>query len=253
MTLTGSLSGLAIVFAAAVVVVSAAEAGESTWTHNGSTMLMTDNGGSVTITYLDPRASIRNQGVRRGTLLFSGVMQKGEHLYGTAYVFRSGCQPAGYDVSGDFTPDIGQERFELVGASPQRERDGCEVVGYSGSSKSGALEFSFVGSDGHSAGDPEGQNDDADDRRTGNASEAGPDLPVGGRSYGGKVRGGPGMDFEDIGSLQEGDRVRILAHTGTDMGGYEWFKIRFQGRTGYHWGGIMCSDDPVNGMFQHCQ
>ena len=34
--------------------------------------------------------------------------------------------------------------------------------------------------------------------------------------------------------------------------GYSWFKISFGGRTGYQWGGIMCSRNPLNGILKQC-
>lgn len=73
------------------------------------------------------------------------------------------------------------------------------------------------------------------------AAEEALNIPA--RSYGGKVRAGPGMDFAQIASLQEGDPVTLLANTGKAMGGYDWFMIRLaSGETGYQWGGILCSD-----------
>ncbi|MEM6763182.1 MAG: hypothetical protein AAF615_09920, partial [Pseudomonadota bacterium] len=42
-------------------------------------------------------------------------------------------------------------------------------------------------------------------------ASASPDMtyPAAGESYGGKVRAGPGMHFNQVGSLREGDRVTI--------------------------------------------
>ena len=37
------------------------------------------------------------------------------------------------------------------------------------------------------------------------------------------------------------------------MDGYDWFKIEFHGRIGYQWGGIMCSAEPIRGVFQQCR
>jgi len=87
------------------------------------------------------------------------------------------------------------------------------------------------------------------------AVQASPDVdfPQPGYSYGGKVRSGPGMNFRQVGSLHEGDEILILNGTGAMMNGYEWFEIRYRnGRTGYQWGGIMCSQNPYPTIFRVC-
>ena len=73
-------------------------------------------------------------------------------------------------------------------------------------------------------------------------------------SWGGKVRSGPGTDYRQIGSLREGDPVRLVRNTGVMMNGYPWFEIRFKnGKKGFQWGGILCSyDNPINGTYQIC-
>lgn len=79
------------------------------------------------------------------------------------------------------------------------------------------------------------------------------DFPQPGYSYGGKVRSGPGMNYRQIGSLHEGDEILILNGTGAMMDGYEWFEIRYRnGRIGYQWGGIMCSQNPYPTIFRVC-
>lgn len=79
------------------------------------------------------------------------------------------------------------------------------------------------------------------------------DFPQNGQSYGGKVRSGPGMQYGQTGSLREGDRILILSGTGVMMNGYEWFQVRYRnGRTGYHWGGLFCSERPYPGIYQVC-
>ncbi|MEP3045483.1 MAG: MliC family protein [Roseibium sp.] len=87
------------------------------------------------------------------------------------------------------------------------------------------------------------------------AAHASPDVdfPQPGYSYGGKVRSGPGMNYKQVGSLREGDEILLLNGTGTMMDGYEWFQIRYRnGRTGYQWGGIMCSQNPYPTVFRVC-
>jgi len=61
-------------------------------------------------------------------------------------------------------------------------------------------------------------------------------------SWGGVVRSGPGMKYQRLTSLRENERVKLIENTGVMMNGYPWFRIRYRGkRTGYQWGGIICS------------
>jgi membrane-bound inhibitor of C-type lysozyme len=69
-------------------------------------------------------------------------------------------------------------------------------------------------------------------------------LNIGARSYGGIVRSGPGMEFDRVTSLREGDPVTLLTNTGETMNGYDWFMIMLpNGDIGYQWGGSLCSDE----------
>ncbi len=74
-------------------------------------------------------------------------------------------------------------------------------------------------------------------------------------SWGGKVRAGPGMEYQQIGSLQNGDRVQLLENTGVMMNGYPWYRISFfGGRLGYKWGGILCGyGNSIGGTFGICE
>lgn len=76
-------------------------------------------------------------------------------------------------------------------------------------------------------------------------------LPMEGRSFGGIVRSGPGLAAARVASLAEGQTVTILERAQA-MDGYDWFKIRFRGRTGYQWGGLMCSQNPLGGVLAQC-
>ncbi|GAB2184498.1 MliC family protein [Roseibium sp. LAB1] len=79
------------------------------------------------------------------------------------------------------------------------------------------------------------------------------DFPQNGASYGGKVRSGPGIQYGQSGSLFQGDPILILSGTGVMMNGYEWFQIRYRnGQTGYHWGGLFCSERPYPGIYEVC-
>ncbi len=84
-------------------------------------------------------------------------------------------------------------------------------------------------------------------------------LPAEGASLGGKVRSGPGINHEQIGSLAESKLVTIQENTGIMMNGYPWFKVtHIDNQTGfsiegYQWGGIMCDFlGKVPGVFNVC-
>ncbi|MDN3646346.1 MliC family protein [Pontixanthobacter aestiaquae] len=70
-------------------------------------------------------------------------------------------------------------------------------------------------------------------------------------SWGGIVRAGPGMEFDRVTSLREGDPVTLLVDTGEEMNGYRWFMIRLSdGTEAYQWGGILCTEAPqIDGTF----
>ncbi|HEV7276983.1 MAG TPA: DUF4189 domain-containing protein [Devosiaceae bacterium] len=81
---------------------------------------------------------------------------------------------------------------------------------------------------------------------------SGPLLEVPGLSYGGKVRSGPGTEYRQVGSLAEGDRIKIIRNSGVAFNGYDWFEVQVGDLVGFQWGGIMCSVQPVTGVFQQC-
>lgn len=79
-------------------------------------------------------------------------------------------------------------------------------------------------------------------------------LPHAAGSWGGILRSGPGTNYRKVMSLREGERIVILERTNQFMGDYPWFKIQVRGRTGYKWGGILCSRGPqIEGTFQQCR
>ena len=73
-------------------------------------------------------------------------------------------------------------------------------------------------------------------------------------SLGGKVRTGPGMDYEQVGSLAYGTEITILSRTDVSMDGYDWFQIEWgDGNRAFQWGGIMCSNAlHIIGIYDPC-
>ncbi|MCB8837826.1 SH3 domain-containing protein [Aurantimonas sp. VKM B-3413] len=79
-------------------------------------------------------------------------------------------------------------------------------------------------------------------------------LPHPAQSWGGSVRAAPDVDSRKIASLREGEPITILEQADAPFfQDLPWFRIRFDGRTGYQWGGIICPiDEPVEGTFEVC-
>lgn len=77
--------------------------------------------------------------------------------------------------------------------------------------------------------------------------------PVDGRSLGGILRAKPQQDSARVTSLDEGQRITILRNTGVMWNDYPWFEIRAGGTTGYKWGGILCADVPMPGVYEVCK
>lgn len=72
-----------------------------------------------------------------------------------------------------------------------------------------------------------------------------------GRSYGGRLRAGPGLDFPQVGNLSEGAPVTLIRNTGISMHGYDWFLVDLEGR--YQWGGLLCSvGRHIPGVYAMC-
>jgi hypothetical protein len=98
--------------------------------------------------------------------------------------------------------------------------------------------------------DPDpGTSPNAQPRRTGTAEGK---FPMGGRSLGGIMRSAPSMSSQKVMSLSEGASVTLVERAGA-MDGYDWFRVQYRGTAGYQWGGIMCSDAPIRGIFQQCE
>ena len=103
-----------------------ANSGWSTWFHNGSTMVVNEQTGRIV--YEEPKASIAGT-VPKGAILFEGKFD-GKRISGTAYVFKKGCDPAPYQVSGRVEDRKGfGSRIVLTGPAPKRDRNSCAIIG----------------------------------------------------------------------------------------------------------------------------
>jgi hypothetical protein len=107
--------------------------------HNGSEMAVCYDGNRLDVFYMEPRPSLEREGVTSDSVLFEGT-HRGKVLTGIAYVFRNGCQPAGYRVTGRIHGDS-RRRHEvrLYGAAPVRHKDGCQISHYANNHNSRLL------------------------------------------------------------------------------------------------------------------
>lgn len=102
--------------------------------HNGSLMSIDPDLGIIT--YQKPKF----KSIKQNTVLFRGSIsfEHGVLTRGMAYVFKSGCEPQPYVVSGFIEGD----RLTLQGKAPVW--DGCNVASYTSKSKNAKLVFSLI-------------------------------------------------------------------------------------------------------------
>jgi hypothetical protein len=116
------------------------------WNHNGSYVDIDPLGpGQITVRYYSPKQSIRAAGVRPGTLLFSGKEGRNYNVSGTAYVFRAGCAPTPYRVSGSFDKTGYYKELDLYGPAPILGKGSCTVIGYDPNGTNAYLHFDYLG------------------------------------------------------------------------------------------------------------
>jgi hypothetical protein len=73
-----------------------------------------------------------------------------------------------------------------------------------------------------------------------------------GFSYGGVLRSGPGSNYRRLASLVDGDDVEIIGPTGEWSDGYQWYQVNSRFGAGFHWGGIFCSQEALEGVLTTC-
>lgn len=101
--------------------------------HNGSSVELNRSwSGAVEIRYTVPKPTLA---IPAGTLLFRGSEHNGR-LSGQAFIFKDGCSPAGYDVSGGR-----QNGYLMLEGDAPRRGQGCTING--ASKKSGHSRLLF--------------------------------------------------------------------------------------------------------------
>lgn len=73
----------------------------------------------------------------------------------------------------------------------------------------------------------------------------------GGFSFGGNLRAGPGTNFQDVGSTFNGQQLTLIADTGVNLNGYNWWVVQLpNGQQAHQWGGLLCAPNfLLNGIF----
>ena len=109
----------------------------SLWDHNESVVALFANGDARIFRYEKPRDQMRQEGVGKGTVLFSGTTN-GDTYEGTAYIFHRNCDPIPYAVSGTVSDD--SRRVTLNGSAPSALDSNCQPTAY----RDDVLQFRFI-------------------------------------------------------------------------------------------------------------
>lgn len=72
-----------------------------------------------------------------------------------------------------------------------------------------------------------------------------------GFSFGGNLRSGPGTNFQDVGSTFNGQQLTLIADTGVNLNGFNWWIVQLpNGQQAHQWGGLLCAPRFfLNGIF----
>lgn len=111
----------------------------TSWDHNGSLVVLEENGTKRRLVYAEPRSTLDTAGVRKGTVLFDGEEKADGRLAGYAKLFRVGCDPVDYFVEGSFDKSKGE--ILLQGQAPIYSGQGCKITGYSDDNTASSLTF----------------------------------------------------------------------------------------------------------------
>ena len=142
------LSAVAAVFALSALAPQAEASACSVdqYMHNRSVMeIEACDGGTITISYVQPRPGMAKAGARNGSLLFDGFEQPNGVITGNSRLFSARCGVVPYAVSGSRQGNS----IVLNGTAPIRGK-GCQVVRY----RQDNLVFTLIGA-GAGAGVPQ--------------------------------------------------------------------------------------------------
>lgn len=118
--------------------------GGAAFEHNGSSVIVFERAGLIV--YEKPKSSIAAV-VRRGDILFSGVISSRNHrIEGVARVFKRGCPPARYHVVGHAVDFVGGD-FTMRGDAPIHDPASCAIIGTSKTNNNATLRLRWDGGD----------------------------------------------------------------------------------------------------------
>src|SRR5665648_5156 len=129
----------------------------TSWDHNGSLVVLEENGTKRKLVYAEPRNTLDTAGVKKGTVLFDGEEKADGRLAGYAKLFRAGCDPVDYFVEGSL--DKSKSEILLQGQAPIYSGNGCKITGYSDDSTASSLTFRQQGGSAYASGDDQAQPD----------------------------------------------------------------------------------------------
>lgn len=122
----------------------------TSWDHNGSLMVLEENGKKRKLVYAEPRNTLDTAGVKRGTVLFDGEEKADGRFAGYAKLFRAGCDPVDYFVEGSL--DTSKGEILLQGQAPIYSGTGCKITGYSDDNSASSLSFRQQGGGAYASG-----------------------------------------------------------------------------------------------------
>ena len=170
----------------------------TSWDHNGSLMVLEENGKKRKLVYAEPRGTLDTAGVKKGTVLFDGEEKTDGRLAGYAKLFRAGCDPVDYFVEGSLDKSKGE--ILLQGQAPIYSGSGCKITGYSDDNTASSLKFRQQGASAYASRDGASQDGqpNPDDPRGADPRYDNPNYadPRGSDPRGGDSRYG-GRDFAD--------------------------------------------------------
>ncbi|MCK1336629.1 hypothetical protein IVB38_11435 [Bradyrhizobium sp. 38] len=113
------------------------------YSHNGSVVRASFyKNGTIRIEYDELKKGLPAE--LRGAVLFQGGVDRHGTVVGTAYTFKSGCNPAPYAVQGR----LGRKgELTLAGNAPVRDARSCDIAGFSARSPNAGLAFVDIGWD----------------------------------------------------------------------------------------------------------
>ncbi len=194
-----------------------------------SRMFLCNDGSTVTITVLSDDA-IRAVGIREANTL----------------TLRQSKTEKWYFLNGDYSVRISPDQSRAEIGIPDWGIDKCVAEG-------APREFPPSGDSNLFVRQPEDVAL-AQENAAGEPTASGISYPHAAQSWGGFVRSGPGETYKKVAKLKEGEKITILSQASAPFfQNRPWFKIRYRGRTGYHWGGIICPiGETIPGTYEVC-